>query len=368
VIGGNDKDMPCMNWRMADIVYSCSAQVGWLAKERVVFRFKVRWLVSAGAVWFHFLTIAASAGAPQLVMPLACEVGRSCAIQQYVDHDASSGDRDYRCGTLTYNGHNGTDFRLPTTAIQRAGIDVLAAAAGQVLRTRDGMPDALLAAPTDPSANRHACGNGVVLSHGDGWETQYCHLAKGSVRVRPGERVLAGQAIGRVGLSGRTEFPHLHLTVRHEGQIVDPFAHGAAEGSCDGGVSLWSPSFGNALAYRARAVLNVGFADGPVTMEKIESGETNGIHYSTEAPALVAFVRAIGLKAGDVQRLSVKSPDGQLIVDKTEEPLDRNKAQTMIFAGQRRPPEGWPKGSYRAIYGVLHGGQVVLEQRFSMTF
>jgi hypothetical protein len=129
VIGGNDKDMPCMNWRMADIVYSCSAQVGWLAKERVVFRFKVRWLVSAGAVWFHFLTIAASAGAPQLVMPLACEVGRSCAIQQYVDHDASSGDRDYRCGTLTYNGHNGTDFRLPTTAIQRAGIDVLAAAA-----------------------------------------------------------------------------------------------------------------------------------------------------------------------------------------------------------------------------------------------
>jgi hypothetical protein len=181
------------------------------------------------------------------------------------------------------------------------------------------------------------------------------------VLVRPDERVLAGQANGRVGLSGRTEFPHLHLTVWHEGQIVDPFAHGAAEGR-------WSPSFGNALAYRARAVLNVGFADGPVTMEKIESGETNGIHYSTEAPALVAFVRAIGLKAGDVQRLSVKSPDGQLIVDKTEEPLDRNKAQTMIFAGQRRPPEGWPKGSYRAIYGVLHGGQVVLEQRFSMTF
>ncbi len=358
--------MPCMNWRTSDIVHSFSAR--WLAKEGVVFRFKVRSLVSAGAFWLHFLTIAASAGAPQLVMPLACEVGRSCAIQQYVDHDASSGARDYRCGTLTYDGHNGTDFRLPTTAMQRAGIEVLAAAAGQVLRTRDGMSDAPPAAPADPSASRRACGNGVVLSHGDGWETQYCHLAKGSVRVRPGEWVLAGHAIGRVGLSGRTEFPHLHLTVRHQGQVVDPFAHGAAEGSCDGGVSLWSPSFRNALAYRARAVLNVGFADGPVTMEKIESGETDGSHYSTEAPALVAFVRTIGLKAGDVQRLSVKAPDGRLIVDKTEEPLDRNKAQTMLFAGQKRPPAGWPKGSYGAIYGVLHGGKIVLEQRFGITF
>jgi hypothetical protein len=252
--------------------------------------------------------------------------------------------------------------------MQRAGTDVLAATAGRVLRTRDGMPDRLLSAPAEPFVPGGECGNGIVLSHGDGWETQYCHLAKGSVRVRSGDRVLAGQAVGRVGLSGRTEFPHLHLTVRHQGKVVDPFAYGAVEGTCNGGTSLWSPSVRDSVAYRARAVLNVGFADGPITMEQIESGEVDRSFHVTEALALVAFVRAIGLKTGDLQRISLRAPDGQLIVDKIEKPLDRNKAQTMLFAGKKRPLGGWLRGSYQAVYGVIHNGQIVLEQKFTVTF
>ena len=61
-------------------------------------------------------------------LPIDCDVGRNCVIQQYVDHDSSSKARDYQCGTLTYDGHNGTDFRLPNLAARRAGINVLAAA------------------------------------------------------------------------------------------------------------------------------------------------------------------------------------------------------------------------------------------------
>src|SRR3712207_7690329 len=49
------------------------------------------------------------------------------------------------------------------------------------------------------------CGNGVVIGHGEGWETQYCHLANGSLQVKPVERVRAGQPIARIGLSGQTE-------------------------------------------------------------------------------------------------------------------------------------------------------------------
>jgi hypothetical protein len=189
-----------------------------------------------------------------------------------------------------------------------------------------------------------------------------------SVHVKPGDRVSAGQSVGRVGLSGRTQFPHLHLTVRHQGRVVDPFAHGAPEGACDGGTSLWSPSVRDALVYRARAVLNMGFAPGPVSMAQIESGELVGNTALAGAPALVAFVRAIGLKTGDVQRLSLRAPDGRSIADQTAKPLDRDKAQVMLFVGKKRPAAGWLPGTYRASYTVTQNGQVALEEKLELSF
>jgi hypothetical protein len=300
-------------------------------------------------------------------LPIDCDVGRNCVIQQYVDHDLSSKARDYQCGTLTSDGHNGTDFRLPNHAARRAGVNVLAAADGQVLRTRDGMPD-IAASPGGVSAvGDRECGNGVVILHDEGWETQYCHLAQGSVRVRPGDRVPAGRPIAQVGLSGKTEFPHLHFTVRHQGHVVDPFAFGMAEGACGGGTPLWTVSVRNLLTYQARIVLNTGFADGPVTMEQIEAGEVERTPPGPRAAALVAFVRAIGLKAGDVQRLSLVGPDKQIIADHTEKPLDRDKAQVLLFTGKRRPPAGWLAGDYKATYRVSRNGQVELERLFVLS-
>src|SRR6478735_5957467 len=76
-----------------------------------------------------------------LRLPVACEIGRDCFIQHYVDRDPSPGVSDYQCGTLTYEEHNGTDIRIPTMAAQKAGVDVIAAADGKVLRVRDGVED-----------------------------------------------------------------------------------------------------------------------------------------------------------------------------------------------------------------------------------
>src|SRR5215472_32601 len=178
----------------------------------------VQKLFGAGASWLFSAASAAAADAIELGMPIDCEIGRNCVIQNYVDHHVSSDARDYQCGGLTYSGHNGTDFRLPTLAAQRAGVNVRAAAQGQVLRTRDSMLDRSISASDVPSVTDRECGNGVLLSHGDGWETQYCHLMKDSIGVKQGDWVSTGQPLARVGLSGLTEFPHLHLTVRHRGQ------------------------------------------------------------------------------------------------------------------------------------------------------
>src|SRR5947208_1419112 len=182
----------------------------------------------------------------QLGMPIACEPGRTCYIQNYTDADPSA--RDYKCGTLTYDGHNGTDFRLPSLASQKAGVEVLASASGRVLRTRDDAPDGAFDKSAPEAVRDVECGNGVVIEHPERWETQYCHMARGSLVVKPGQTVKAGQPLGRVGLSGRTEYPHLHFTVRHKGAMIDPFAYGAASGSCGGGELLWHPALHAQLA------------------------------------------------------------------------------------------------------------------------
>ena len=85
----------------------------------------------------------------------------------------------------------------------------------------------------------------------------------------------------------------------------------------------------------------------------------------TAAPALVAFVRAIGLRKGDVQRLKVTAPDGGTIVENAAAPLDRDKAQAMVFAGKRRPPSGWQPGTYSATYEVDRDGATALKETFS---
>src|SRR3990167_8644542 len=132
--------------------------------------------------------------------------------------------------------------------------------------------------------------------------------------VKQGDTVTVGQPIARVGLSGNTEYPHLHLSVRKAGVIVDPYSPDAAPGTCDAaspGRGLWDAPAAKALAYQPGAVLNAGFAGAQVTMEAVEAGDVTAP--STEDPALIAYVRAINLQAGDVQSLSVQDPDGNVL-------------------------------------------------------
>lgn len=300
--------------------------------------------------------------APRLELPLACPGGR-CVVQQYFDHDSGPAARDHRCGAKAYDDHDGTDFRVPTRAAMLAGVAVRAAAAGTVKNIRDGVADHTGTEADIRGAQGRECGNGVVLAHPGGWETQYCHMKNGSVRVREGQSVAAGVPLGQVGQTGETAFPHLHLGVRENGREVDPFSYGARPLSCGaGGRSLWSPAAAAAIPYRAPEVLNAGFAIDPVTMPEIENAAT-GPAPTAASPALLAFVRAIGLDAGDVQTLTVTGPGG-FKAEQTTAPLERPRAQHMLFAGKRNTAGRWPSGAYQARYTVRRRGEVVLDHKF----
>lgn len=303
---------------------------------------------------------------PELVLPVDCVLGQSCEIQYYVDRDPGAGAQDYFCATRSYQDHNGVDFRIPDLAAQRLGVAVLAAAPGRVSRLRDGVADVSVRTVGLAAVDGTECGNGVVVDHGDGWETQYCHLAQNSLVVSEGDEVETGQPLGQIGLSGQTEYPHLHFTVRKDGAIVDPFAPGAGPSVCDARGALWSREVGDKMVYRRGVVLNTGFASGAVSMDAVEVGEIPTA--SSGAPALVAYVRAIGLEAGDVQHLKVTGPNGALVAETRINPLDGPKAQYLLYTGRRTPPEGWASGIYRAEYWVERSGRRALEQAFQIRF
>lgn len=205
------------------------------------------------------------------------------------------------------------------------------------------------------------CGNGVVIDHGRDWETPYCHVANGSMVVKVGDTVTAGQPIARIGLSGNTEYPHLRITTHQAGTTVDAFAPNLAAGACaaDGaGQGLWRPDAASAMAYKPGAVLNAGFAAAPVTIEAIEAGGIPGP--TTTSTALAAYVRAINLQGGDVQELVVKGPDGSVVAQGSQPALNRAKAQYMMFTGKRASQGKWAPGAYPATYTVRRDGEVVV--------
>jgi murein DD-endopeptidase MepM/ murein hydrolase activator NlpD len=65
-------------------------------------------------------------------------------------------------------------------------------------------------------------GKTVVIDHGLGVFSFYCHFSK--IRVQIGDRVAKGDIIGEIGATGRVTGPHLHWAFRISGSRVDPFS------------------------------------------------------------------------------------------------------------------------------------------------
>lgn len=280
-----------------------------------------------------------------MALPIDCSLGDTCYIQQFYDHNAGQDWQDFTCGTLSYDGHDGTDFALGTRSDMIAGVDILAAAPGTVKGVRDGVAD------FTPYETGRECGNGVVIDHGGGWETQYCHMKQGSVRVRSGDAVDAGTRLGQIGQSGMAEFPHLHLSVRKDGVEVDPFApYGAKTCGATPTEDLWLDT----PAYAAGGILGAGFSTEIPSFDAIKSGLESPSILSPSIPALVMWVYLFGGQTGDAILFEILGPEGAIITERVA--VERNRALFFHAVGRKMRGTGWPEGHYTGKAQLMRRG------------
>ena len=109
-----------------------------------------------------------------------------------------SGVLTSRFGARWGRTHTGVDIGAPT------GTTIKAANGGKVVF----------------SGWKGTLGKLVVISHGNGIQTYYGHCS--SLLVSAGETVSAGQAIAKVGSTGRSTGPHLHFEIRVNGSAINP--------------------------------------------------------------------------------------------------------------------------------------------------
>jgi murein DD-endopeptidase MepM/ murein hydrolase activator NlpD len=104
--------------------------------------------------------------------------------------------RDPLIGSAAF--HSGMDFRAPV------GMEARASAAGTVVKAEWS----------------GGYGRMVEIDHGQGFSTRYAHLSR--ISVSEGQKVEAGDIVGRTGNTGRSTGPHLHYEVRQNGTPLNP--------------------------------------------------------------------------------------------------------------------------------------------------
>eukprot|EP00828_Plagiopyla_frontata_P002649 TRINITY_DN10501_c0_g1_i1.p1 TRINITY_DN10501_c0_g1~~TRINITY_DN10501_c0_g1_i1.p1 ORF type:complete len:289 (-),score=57.03 TRINITY_DN10501_c0_g1_i1:410-1276(-) len=133
-----------------------------------------------------------------------------------------------------------------------------------------------------------------------------------------------------------TVFPHLHFGVMRQGKVICPFLGEEASAQEQCGVQghpLWTSETGTRLAYIPAGLLQAGFfASQPTLPEVLRIPPVPAL--SSYSRVLIYAVTAFGVRAGDLIRMRIYAPSGELFVQNSM-PVARNQAQRMVLIGKK---------------------------------
>jgi murein DD-endopeptidase MepM/ murein hydrolase activator NlpD len=138
----------------------------------------------------------------------------------YAQRFATDWARVERSGSFTTDAPDGNEAYLSY------GMPVRAVADGVIRAIRDDIPDN---DPDDegmavPITRDTIAGNYVMLGMKDDLNAVYAHLIPGSLEVKVGDRVQAGDVLGKLGNSGNSDGPHLHFHVETRTPLGRPLS------------------------------------------------------------------------------------------------------------------------------------------------
>lgn len=157
-----------------------------------------------------------------IASPLADEwlVGHGGHAELVNYHHVTSTQRDALDILQARDGRTHQPGNKALTSYYIYGKPVLAPADGTVTFVQDGRPDQQIG-----SRDSHfQSGNNIVIDIGGGRFLEMAHLSPGSIQVKVGDHVTVGQQIAKVGNSGNTSEPHLHIQAQTVGTGVGDVA------------------------------------------------------------------------------------------------------------------------------------------------
>jgi murein DD-endopeptidase len=182
-------------------------------------------------------------------------------------------------------------------------------------------------------------------------------MRKGSITVARGDRITVGTVLGLVGLSGKTEFPHLHFQVHKDKDIVDPFVGLTRSKPC--GVSrqpLWKPGTLSHLPYQEPVVIGVGFGTAPPPKGAGVAEGTGESVLSRNSGKFLLWAEIYRVKASDTLVVTIIGPDGKKFRD-VKVPIKRDLPYARRIATFRTQGNPWRAGVYRGFVSIDRGGK-----------
>lgn len=296
------------------------------------------------SVGISFGDLTAHGQTPLLDLPLECTPGTDCWVAYYVDNnpvidkkDPYRETADYRCGSQAVEAGQTTGIAIRDLRVMKKGVAVIAAADGRVIESRDHIPDRLFNPQSQGNPEKgHQCGNRIALDHGEGLVTVYCHLARGSLLVEAGQTVHRGEPMANIGLSGKTNFPHLSFGVGVNGKAVDPFTGLAAGAGCKTPPkgALWTERALRALTYRPVKIYNLGFTDRILNQEEALTGNHAHGSLSADSPILLFWADIFGIRKNDILEMVVIDAAGQEVA-RHERQFDKHYRRFFIYTGRQ---------------------------------